>query len=845
MKATRLFAIGLLLAPGLRQPTAAQAVDPAFSLPTGLYAPGQVHALGPAQANGQRLVSGVFVRANGQDVPSLVRLNADGSLDQDFLNKVGYTQYVFRIKGLPGGQYLLGSVGGIISAGGITRTEVLRLNADGSADASFDGGTGPELPNDFGTMMDYAVQPDGKVLVVGNFESYSGVPAHSVVRLTATGEVDPTFSAGAGIAVTFNSNTQATVVAVQPNGKVLVAGDFDVFNGVPAHRLVRLNTDGSVDRSFTSPLQPSSSVEALLIQPDGAVLVEGSLALSPAGNRTFLARLLPSGTPDPTFTPPAFQNNVSFLYYDSPIAVQPDGKILAVGSFNNSAADRIIRLLPNGTPDATFRVPAGPDNAPLSLGLQPSGRILLGGLFNSLGGRETSLGQLTSSGAADAAFTTKLQVVGSVNAMARQADGQLLIGGNFTELSGQPVHRLARLSATGVLDAAHAAAVPVLPGPVNCLAVQPDGKVLAGTGQGLRRLLPSGSPDPSFGTFAATLATNALALQADGRILLGGAFNGSSGGVAYAGVVRLAADGRFDPSFALATTRLGQLSGASALLVQPDGRVVVAGSYYVPGQNFQYHVARYETTGAADASFGTAATFADKNGAYRFVNRIYALSRQPDGQLLVAGNFGTVAGAPRSGLARLTATGTLDANFAPGTAVNTVVNSLALQPNGRVLVGGKFSLGNLNNLARLLPSGQLDTSFAPTAYPDNSVNALLLQPDGALLIGGAFANVGGQVGFGVGRIIAPNVLAVAAPSVPIARTEVWPVPAHSVLHVAPDARAWPHTLELCDALGRLVRTLPVATGADLTLDVAGLPAGVYLLRVQYATGAVTRQVAVH
>lgn len=582
MKVSQLLAISLLLAPLLRQPAAAQTVDPTFSLPTGLYAPGQVYALGPAQANGQRLVSGGFVRANGQDAPSLVRLDADGSLDQDFLNKVGYTQYVYRIKGLPGGQYLLGSVGGIISAGGITRTEVLRLNADGSADASFDGGTGPSLPTGFSYMMDYAAQSDGKVLVVGNFESYSGVPAHSVVRLTATGAVDPTFSAGTGIAANSNGDFQATVVAVQPNGQVLVAGDFDVFNGVEAHRLVRLNTDGSVDRSFTSSLQPSSSVEALLIQPDGAILVEGSLALSPAGTYTFLVRLLPSGAPDPAFTPPAFRSSASSLSLDSPIVLQPDGKILAVGSFTNSTADQVIRLLPNGTPDVTFRVPSGPDTTPASLGMQPSGRILLGGLFNSLGGRETSLGQLTSSGAPDAAFAPKLQIVGSVSAMARQPDGQLLIGGNFTELSGQPVHRLARLSATGVLDAAHAAAT-VLPGPVNCLAVQADGKVLAGTSQGLQRLLPSGSPDAGFGTFAAPLGINALALQTDGRILLGGISSGSAGGVAYSGMARLTADGRFDPSFARATTSLGRLVGASALLVQPDGRVVVGGSYQASG----------------------------------------------------------------------------------------------------------------------------------------------------------------------------------------------------------------------------------------------------------------------
>ena len=173
--------------------------------------------------------------------------------------------------------------------------------------------------------------------------------------------------------------------------------------------------------------------------------------------------------------------------------------------------------------------------------------------------------------------------------------------------------------------------------------------------------------------------------------------------------------------------------------------------------------------------------------------------------------------------------------------------SLALQPNGRVLLGGNFTSAgasaSLNYVARVLGDGQDDASFANTAAPNNQVRALLVQPDGAIVLAGGFTAVAGQPRVSVARITAPNVLAVAAPAAVVARTAAWPVPAHGRLHVAPDASAHPLTVELLDAVGRAVRAQP-ASAPELTLDVEGLPAGVYLLRVNYAAGSVSRRVVV-
>jgi uncharacterized delta-60 repeat protein len=832
---------------------AAQLLDPSFSAPTGLYAPGAVYALGPQQADGKRLVAGTFSRVNGANVAGLVRLDATGATDQAFSQSVGAASNVFRIRRYnAAGQYLLGSTGGIVSAGGIIRNELLRLNANGTADASFDAGSGPDAN---GFVQEYAVQPDGKVVVTGSFISFNNVPAYGVVRLNANGSVDTGFSVGAGLDVV-NSFALGYAVAVQTDGKILIGGDFTTFNGQPANGLVRLNANGSLDTSFglDAALQ-SPYVEGLIIQPDGKLLVNGGFLLN--NTSASLVRLLPSGSLDPSFSPTAFTaGTISTNGFDPATVLQPDGKILVAGLFdptNLTAATGVARLNTDGTRDLGFPAITGAGASPYTLGLQADGTVLLGGNFSTLNGRETPLGRLTSTGTPDPGFAPTIQVAGLVSAMVQQPDGSVVIGGNFTELSGQAVHRLARLSAAGVPDAAFTAATGVLPAAVNCLALQPNGSIVAGTGRGTRRFLPTGAPDTGFNVFVSVPAT-AVALQADGRILVGGQFGFSTGGNTYNGLMRLNANGSHDPSFVRAFTANGTGTpfATDALLVQPDGRVVVGSLFRTSStgnQTYAGRVVRYETTGALDATFNNASVFNNTGGSTSTtLNRIYSLALQPDGKILAGGNFLSVSGTPAYGVARLSSTGTPDASFAPSASLTNTVFSLVRQPNGRVLLGGGFVLNGptatLPNLARVLDNGPVDASFGASVVPNGTVRALLVQPDGGIMVAGSFTTIGGQPAVGVARIVAANVLHVAAPAAVAARTQAWPVPAHGQLHIAPDASAQPFAFELLDALGRPVRQQPATAAPEQTLSLDNLPAGVYLLRVRYAAGVVSRRIAV-
>ncbi|MDB5269610.1 MAG: hypothetical protein JWP58_2650 [Hymenobacter sp.] len=852
MKTLRLLAVGLLLATGTTRPARAQTPDPAFTSPLSLYTTGQVYYLGPQQADGKRVVGGFFSRVNGAAATSnLIRLDDAGVVDAAFSQNVGTASGAAQVLGLPTGQYLLAGGGNTLTAGGLTRTELLRLNANGTADASFSAGAGPSSSaGSYAYGQAFAVQADGKILVAGSFEQYNNVPAAGVVRLNANGSVDPTFNVGTGLDPT---TAYPAALAVQADGKILLGGEFDAFNGQPAAGVVRLNANGSVDASFAPPLMRYSYVEGLIVQPDGKVLFNGFLNL-PGNPPQYagVARLLPNGTLDPNFVTSNFlDGDVQTTNGQPAMLLQPDGKIIVGGNFTNAAGNRVARLNSDGTSDLTFQVGTGPNIAPGTLGLQANGTVLVGGSFGAFNDVEQPLVRLTAAGGLDAAFSPRLQNVGSASALALQPDGKVLLGGDFTEINGQAVHRLVRLQPGGALDAGFSAATGVLPSTVTCLALQPNGKVVVGTNEGVSRYEASGSPDAGFtpfvsgtGYYAGGIA--ALALQADGRVLVAGGLNGTVNGTVISALARLTTTGAVDPSFVRNANDpvVGTAVGADAVLVQADGRIVLASRFRVGAASI-YRVVRYGSTGALDATFNNTATY-NYSGSTA-VGRVLALAQQADGKLLVGGSFNQIDGVQRYNVARLTTTGALDASFISLVPMSGAVRVLTIQPNGRVLLGGNFFMSSTptrNNLARVLADGQLDATFGATANTNSQVRAVAVQPDGAILLAGSFTTVGGQARVGVARITAPNVLHVAAPAAVAARTAAWPVPAHDQLHIAPDFSAHPLTLELLDALGRPVRQQPATSAPEQTMTVANLPTGVYLLRVTYATGTVTRRVAV-
>ena len=284
------------------------------------------------QSDGKILVGGTFTTFNGVTVNRIVRLNTDGTRDTSFATGTGANSTVQTIAIQPDGKILVG--GYFTTFNGVTVNRIVRLNSDGTRDTSFATGTGANS-----TVLTFAIQPDGKILVGGGFTTFNGVTVRHRVRLNTDGTRDTSFT------TVISTSSTVRTIAIQSDGKILVGGDFHIFNGVTAVRIVRLNTDGTTDTSFVrTPGANIIPVRTIAIQSDGKILVGGDFTAFNGVTAVRIVRLNANGTVDTSFITGSGANSTV-----STIAVQSDGKILVGGGFssiNNIVRSRIARLLP-------------------------------------------------------------------------------------------------------------------------------------------------------------------------------------------------------------------------------------------------------------------------------------------------------------------------------------------------------------------------------------------------------------------------------------------------------------------------------------------------------------------
>ena len=251
------------------------------------------------------------------------------------------------------------------------------------------------------------------------------------------------------------------------------------------------------------------------------------------------------------------------------------------------------------------------------------------------------------------------------------------------------------------------------------------------------RMLVDGTLDPSFNPSAGPNGNVfAVLAQPDGKILIGGSFT-SYNGTAREYLARLNSDGTLDTSFV--GPDFGQTNNwrVESLALQPDGKLLVGGVFFFNGATNKAGICRVLTTGALDPAFSGVVDGATLSGSLNSLQDVYKIVVQPDGQILIAGNFTAFNNTARGGLARLTSIGALDASFAPTS--NGSCNTVLLQPDGRILVGGGFTTFNGNaasHLARLSSAGVFDTALSAPGGPAGNVYDLAQLPDGRVMFGG-------------------------------------------------------------------------------------------------------------
>ncbi len=233
------------------------------------------------------------------------------------------------------------------------------------------------------------------------------------------------------------------------------------------------------------------------------------------------------------------------------------------------------------------------------------------------------------------------------------------------------------------------------------------------TPPGLRARWQSGQPDAGFisnNGLGADGFIDAVTLDNFGGILIGGGF-ASFNGIQRNGIARLNLDGTLDNSLFL--PGFGANGTVTAILMQPNGQILVAGNFTTYNTNNLNCIARLNLDGSVDLTFNPGG--GPNNDIFSGLTTINGIALQPDGRIIIGGNFTSVDGVGRNNVARLNADGSLDTTFDPGDGANDVVNAVAVDANNLVLVGGAFTqlgaLGGSQSISRLNPDGSLDTTF--------------------------------------------------------------------------------------------------------------------------------------
>ena len=270
------------------------------------------------QADGKLLVTGYFTNFNGGSADRIVRLNANGTKDTSFVYGSGFNNTPNWIVQNTAGKYIFG--GWFTSYNGTPANRIITLNDDGTVDTVY---AGSGFDNG---IWNITQQLDGKLIVTGWFTSYNGTPANRIIRLNTDGTVDSTFAYGTG----FNNVTLNT--AIQSDGKIIVAGVFTSYNGTAANRIIRLNTDGTVDSTFNYGSGFDSNAKDIQILSDDKVLVGGLFTTYKGVSYPGLARLTVSDTTPPTMTLSTLPATVTG---DFQVIACPS-EVLSVGSFTST-----------------------------------------------------------------------------------------------------------------------------------------------------------------------------------------------------------------------------------------------------------------------------------------------------------------------------------------------------------------------------------------------------------------------------------------------------------------------------------------------------------------------------
>jgi uncharacterized delta-60 repeat protein len=626
-----------------------------------------------------------------------------------------------------------------IALASIVPPQEVTLAAPGDPDSTFnsDGwiraGLGPT--GNVGTSA--VAQPDLKVVVAGycsNGDNYD----FTLFRYNTDGSLDPTFGEGGKVITSISfQNDYANCVTIQADEKIVVGGEAR-----SQFALARYNPDGTLDESFGDGGRAVAGGydgvgNAITLQPDGKIVIAG-FTYDGAATHIAVARFLPDGTLDPQFGGGIVATTNFIWSRAEAVAYHPDGGLVVAGRAGFGGGTEYIvvaRYTDSGLLDTSFDsdglavVAAGSTGiaAAYAVAVQTSltsaPKIVVAGSAQNVNGFDFAIIRLGNDGILDNTFgsggTVTTDFYGGydqIESVWIQYSGvtpnKIVVAG-FAAQSGNYDFAVARYSIDGT----------------------PDG-TFDGDGRTSADFL-GGADDVAYGM-----------IRTAGRILLAGYAN-QPGTSLYCALARFNDDGTLDTTFDLDGRRLdlagNRSSEAGASLIQPDGKIVVAGvmnSTIVGYRDFALF--RCNPDGTPDPSFNgngwSSVIVGNQNTA------LTGLARQADGKLVAAG-YVPVGSDTNMVLLRLNANGTVDGTFGAGGllftrvgGMNVRVEDVAIQNDGKILVAG--SSANVMVVARFDAAGALDATFGASGFTTIAVGdgafakAMALHADGRIVLAG-------------------------------------------------------------------------------------------------------------
>lgn len=796
------------------------------------------------QTDGKLIIVGSFSTYRGESSKGIARINTNGVMDTSFRVGTGANDAVWAVALQQDGKVLIG--GNFTNVNGVPRNRIARLNRDGSVDTSF--GTPEGGAND--SVRSIVVQSDGNILIGGFFTNVNGRPFNRVARLRATGasagQLDETFNLGFisdAARATNGADKAVSTIALQIDGKILIGGDFNLYNNRTRNRITRLNSDGSLDPTINFGSGANGTVSDIIVQPDRRILLAGGFTEYDGSPARHIARIHGgslSGSGSIQFSSPFFQ--ASETEANALVTIRrTGGTIGTVGvEFRTLTNDTAIpgvdfTVVTNRIefPEAeTFRtvlIPLRRNSSLLedrsitaiitnafggaAIGVQPNARITVVNVDSRIvfSASDYSIAEDFVTGAASITVQRLGSRVGPLTVDIQTQNGTATAGSDYGPVSatlafepGQasrtfsiPIFddteveanetvllRLSNLLGEGVIGMSNAV-LTIVENDFSPGQVEFTSATYLGT-EGSRQVVvrvrrvggttgvisvdyrtrpggenPAQTPSDYVDTSGIVSFSDGEELQTftievfddqndEGNESFIVELSNPKGGTSIRGATEALAiivdddlpPGSLDTEF---DTTMGA-NGAVRTIRLDGSDLLIGGEFTVFNGENRSRVARLNADASVDQGFDPGV---GPNGA------VADIEADPDGRLILGGNFNTVNGSLLNRVARLRPDGSLDASFSLPLGLNAEVSEVVRQPDGKFIIGGMFDLASAagrNHIARLNADGTVDISFNPGVGADDDVHAIVLQADGKIVIGGAFATVNGVSRRGIARL---------------------------------------------------------------------------------------------